>query len=89
MDKKNEEFQAPPAGPLLKAYERGIPVWYAVFQSSVNNTDDVPESFFSSESAVKSRNVKMWWIQGDGLLCWHKGKWFMTPSANVKFHKFE
>ncbi len=74
---------------LQKALDRGIPVWRAEFHAAINNSDDVPENYFSSKSAVKSRHVNMWWIQGDGLLCLHKEQWFMVPSANVKFAKFE
>jgi len=82
-----EEIQTHPL--LKKLIDRGIPTWRAEFHSAVNNTDDVPENYFSSESNVKSRNVKMWWINGDGVLCLHKGKFFMVPHANVKFVKFE
>ena len=67
---------------------RPIPVWRAEFHSAVNNSDDVPESYFSSKSHVKSRQVSMWWISGDGLLCLHKGTYFIVPSATVKFAKF-
>ena len=74
---------------LSKMLDRGIPCRYAAFHSAVNNADDTPENFFSSKSAVKSRNVKMWWINGDGLLCLHKEEYFMVPSATVKFTKFE
>lgn len=74
---------------LRKIIERGIPVWRAEFQAAVNNSDDVPENYFSSKSNTKSRNVKMWWINGDGLLCLHKGEYFIVPSACVKFAKFE
>lgn len=74
---------------LKKILERGIPVWRAEFHSAVNNSDDVPENYFSSQSHVKSRNVKMWWINGDGLVCLHKEKYFIVPSATVKFAKFE
>jgi len=71
-----------------KMIDRGIPVWRADFHSAVNNTDDVPENYFSSKSQVPSRKVDMWWIPGDGILCYHKGEYFMVPSATVKFHKF-
>ena len=74
---------------LAKAFERGIPVKRADFHSAVNNTDNVPENYFSASSAAVSRIVRMWWVQGDGLLCWHKGEWFMVPSATVRFCKFE
>jgi hypothetical protein len=88
---KNEELSTkhPSHAVLKKLLERGIPVWRAEFHSAVNNSDDVPESYFSSKSAVKSRQVDMWWINGDGLLCYHKGTYFLVPSATVKFVKFE
>lgn len=90
MQTKSDEEISPPMDPnLKKAFERGIPVSRAVFHAAVNNSEDVPENYFSSASAIKSRNVKMWWVQGDQLLCHHKGKWFGVPASNVIFHKFE
>lgn len=74
---------------LKKMKELGIPVWRAEFHFAVNNTDDSPEFYFSSQSNNKGRNVEMWWLSGDGLLCFHKDKYFMVPSSNVKYHKFE
>lgn len=74
---------------LKKMIERGIKVWRADFHSAVNNADNVPENYFSSKSDTKSRNVEMWWIPSDGLLCLHKDRYFMVPSATVKQHKFE
>lgn len=70
--------------------ESGIPVWKAEFQSAVNNSDQVPENYFSSESNVKSRNVRMWLTAGGNiLLCLHKGKYFFVPAADIKFGNFE
>jgi len=89
MYKKEIEFKEPVHPNLKKAFERGIPVKVAQFMAAVNNADGIPETYFSTDSNAESRRVRMWWIQGDGLLCWHQGQWFMTPSANVKFHKFE
>lgn len=90
--KENEEpeFKLPRDTNLRKILDqRGIPVWRAEFEFPVNNTDDTPENYFSMKSAVKSRNVRMWWIIGDGLLCMDKGEYFIVPSSNVKFAKFE
>lgn len=69
--------------------ERGIACWKAEFHSAVNNSDQTPETMFSSRSAAKSRQVNMWWVSGEGLLCLHAGKYFMVPSATVKFANFE
>lgn len=85
---KDEPFSFPHDPVLKKCLDRGIPAWYASFQSAVNNADDTPENFFSSKSSLKSRNVRMWWINGDGLLCCHKGEWFTVPAANVRFTRF-
>lgn len=74
---------------LKKILDRGIPVWKAEFHSAVNNTDDVPETYFSKTSQASSRKVEMVWINGDGLICLHKGKYFMVPSSNVRYCKFE
>lgn len=74
---------------LQKIMERGIPVWKAEFHTAVNNSDDVPEVYFSLKSDNKNRKVEMFWINGDGLLCCHKGKHFMVPSSNVRYCKFE
>ena len=67
----------------------GVPVYYAEFHNAVNNSDNVPENFFSRDSQVKSRNVDMFWIPMDGILCHHKAKYFMVPSSNVKMAKFD
>lgn len=69
--------------------ERGVPVWRAEFHSAINNVDDIPENYFSNKSSVVSRHVKMWWINGDGLLCYQKERYFFVPSSTVKFVKFE
>jgi hypothetical protein len=74
---------------LKKILERGIPVWRAEFHTAINNSDNVPENYFSSTSNVPSRVVKMWWVNGDGLFCLHKGKYFIVPSASVRFAKFD
>ncbi len=85
MEEKKKELH-----PFLKkVLERGIPVWHAEFHSAVNNSDNVPENYFSSKSNVKSRHVQMWWINGDGLVCFHKDEYFMVPAASVRFFKFE
>ena len=89
MTLKEEKIPEPSNAYLKKLLERGIPVWRAEFHSAVNNTDDVPENYFSTDSAVKSRQVKMWWINGDGLLCFHKNEYFLVPTSTVKFIKFE
>lgn len=73
---------------LQKLIDSGIPVWRAEFQGAVNNTDDVPENYFSSKSAVKSRNVQMW-LTPHFLICYHKGEYFAVPNANVKFDKLD
>lgn len=87
---KKQETEPMSVHPMIKKLiERGIPVWRADFHCAVNNTDDVPENYFSAQSAVKSRQVEMWWINGDGLLCFQQEKFFMVPSATVKFCKFQ
>lgn len=68
---------------------KGVSVIRAEFIHAVNNADDVPESNFSISSATKSRQVKMWWIPGDGLLCFQHQKYFFVPGGMVKFVKFE
>lgn len=71
-----------------KMVAQGIPVWRAVFQSAVNNAEDVPENEFSTKSGMKSKHVKMWMLPG-GLLCLHKEKYFFVPSANIRWMNFE
>lgn len=86
-DKKTEaDLLAEKEPEFLK---NAIPVWRAEFHSAVNNGDDVPENYFSSKSQVKSRNVQMWWVKGDGLWCLHKGQYFVVPAATVKFAKIQ
>ena len=84
-----KEFVDPKDPLLKKMVEKGLPVWKAEFQSSVNNTDDVPEYFFSNHSNHPSRNVQMWWLPGDGLLCLHKHEYFFVPSTNIKYVKID
>ncbi len=67
----------------------GIPVLRADFIHAVNNSDEVPENNFSIYSPTKSRQVKMWWILGDGLLCFQNEKYFFVPSGQVRVVKFE
>jgi hypothetical protein len=86
MDKETDTAMNPI---LKKALERSVPVCTAYFHSAVNNSDDIPENNFSRDSHAKSRKVKMWWIFGDGLLCFQKDKYWIVPSSNVKFSKFE
>ena len=87
MKQEKQEEKMNPT--LTKLLERGIPVRRAEFQSAVNNSDGTPENYFSIDSAMKSRHVTMWWINGDGLLCCHKDEYFLVPSANVRFVRFE
>ena|ERR1700679_72894 len=80
-------------GNVINAFEgmkiKGIPVSRAEFLHAVNNAEDVPESNLSTTSPTKSRNAKMWWIPGDGLLCFQQNKYFFVPSGMVKYVKFE
>lgn len=66
----------------------GISVSRAEFIHAVNNADDIPETNFSILSPTKSRKVQMWWIPGDGLLCFQHEKYFFVPNGMVKFVKF-
>lgn len=75
--------------PIIKNWIMGgVPVQKAEFQSAVNNTDGVPENNFSELSQNASRRVQMWWTVA-GLLCKHKDKFFITPTANVKHAHFK
>ncbi len=74
---------------IQKLIDRGISVWKAEFHAAVNNSDEIPETFFSNRSAKKERHVTMWWINGDGLLCLHKGKYFIVPTSTVRYADFE
>lgn len=89
MAKSEEKAKMSEPSMMEKLLQRGIPVWRAEFHTAVNNSDDVPENYFSNKSHVASRKIKMWWINGDGLLCLHKEQYFIVPSATVKFAKFE
>lgn len=83
MSEKKKEISI-----IEKMIENGIPVWRAEFHAAVNNADNVPENYFSANSNVKSRNVEMWWVNNNGLLCKHKDKFFLVPAASVKFCNF-
>lgn len=73
---------------LQKMIETAIPVNYAQFHSAVNNSDKTPENYFSSTSAVPSRNVAMWYTPHT-LICKHKDKYFGVPTATCIFVNFD
>lgn len=73
-----------PSATLKKLIDAGIPVSRAEFKMAVNNSDNVPENFFSEDSQNSSRRVSMLWTP-IGLLCEHKKKYFIVPSETVKF----
>jgi hypothetical protein len=89
MSKESVEVKNDTRDLIQKTFSKSIFVTRAEFIHAVNNADDVPESNFSIASATKSRQVKMWWIPGDGLLCFQNNKYFFVPSGMVKFVKFE
>lgn len=63
-------------------------MWKAVFKNSVSNADNVPEMFFSTKSNVKSRNITMLWIVGEGLLCNQGDQYFLVPRGNIDYVHF-
>lgn len=74
--------------PVLKhLIETGIPVSKAQFHAAVNNADNVPENYFSTESLNKSRQADMWWTPHT-LVCHQKGKYFGVPISTVIFANF-
>jgi hypothetical protein len=75
-------------GLVRQLIDSGIPVTKAVFQSNVNNSDNVPESTFNEDSQNKSRRVQMWWTP-QGLLCKQKDQFFLVPPANIIFVNFK
>lgn len=89
MENNEDTFVAPKSKYLEKIMERGIPVESAKFHQAIDNGYKVPESFFNKDSLNKSRQAKMWWINGDGLLCFQNNKYFLIPSADVIFVHFE
>lgn len=62
----------------------GICVSKATFHTAVNNADNSPENNFDVNSNNLSRRVDMWYTPV-GLLCHHKGKYFITPLANIVY----
>jgi len=89
MAKKNEEIQTYEENKIELMIASGIPVIRAEFIHAVNNAEDVPEHNFSTTSPTKTRKAQMWWIPGDGLLCFQNKKYFFVPTGMVKFVKFE
>jgi hypothetical protein len=86
----SEKKKEPITGSVIqRMIEQGLPVTRAEFHAAVNNGDNIPENYFSNKSNVKSRNVQMWWINGNGILCLHHDKYFLVPAASVKFCNFE
>lgn len=69
---------------IEKLIESAVPVTYAKFHSAVNNGDGTPENYFSEESNVKSRQVKMW-ASYAYLICFHKESYILVPLSNVVF----
>lgn len=64
--------------------KNGIPTWYAQFHAAVNNSDNIPETMFSSKSTQESRRIEMW-STPHFLVCKHKNKYFLVPMASVIF----
>lgn len=85
---KNEELSVPKDLLIKKMIDRGIPVWKADFVTEINNAGEIPESMFSKKSNKESKHVTMWWVPGDGLLCFQYGIYFMVPADVVKCAKF-
>lgn len=73
---------------LAKLIETGIPVTAAKFHTAVDNSEKVPESYYSAESNLKSRRIEMWYTP-NGLVCMHKDAYFIVPLANVIFANFK
>lgn len=74
-----------PLDPNLKQLiKMGIPIVEAHFHSAVNNGENVPENNFSAYSNSPSRRVQMWYTP-QTLVCLHKGKHILVPTASVRF----
>jgi hypothetical protein len=85
-----QDFVIKEINPLLKKImDRGIPVCKVEFHQAVNNAKDIPVSYLSTNSTQADRRAKMWWINGDGLLCLQKGEYFTVPSSNCIRIKYE
>lgn len=73
---------------LSELIETGLPVANAVFHQSVRNGDGTPENNFNASSSAPSRRVTMY-LTSLGLVCVHKGKYILTPLANLVDVVFE
>ncbi len=62
--------------------EQGLPVNQAFFHTAVNNSDRIPETDFKTDSPKLTKQVEMW-ITQLGLVCLHKQKYFIVPTANI------
>lgn len=77
MNKKLEEL-------LIKS----IPIAEARFHQAVNNSDKVPETYYSIDSANSSRRIEMH-LTPNFLLCNHKDKYYAVPLANIIDMRFK
>lgn len=76
--------------PIEALLRTAIPVSKAEFHAAVNNSDNVPENYFSEKSDNPSRRAEMWITAGGNLLiCFQKGKYFGVPAASVKYFNFK
>lgn len=75
--------------PIQKLIAASIPLTKAEFHASVNNSDNVPETYFSETSGNANRRVTMWLMSNGCLLCFQKGKYFSVGAATWKYVNFK
>lgn len=78
---------------LKKLLETGIPVPKVQFHAAVNNADNTPENYFSTDSLVASRRAEMW-LTPNLLICRQKNQrnkicYFWVPITTCIFGNFE
>lgn len=74
---------------LTKFLAQGMPVSEAYFHEAVSGIDKTPEYYYTDGAVHKTRSAKMWWTQIGLICCSIKGKYFVIPSANVKYAMFK
>lgn len=74
---------------LKKLIETGIPCSEVIFQSAVNNADNIPENGFNEASDVGSRRAEMWLTSAPIMIFKQKECLFWTALSNIRSSKFK
>lgn len=60
----------------------GIPLSSVTFHQAVNDSNNMPQNFFSNKSEKKDRRADMWWTH-TCVVIKHAETYIIAPHANV------